>query len=61
MLSASTCFKARYSLKENRNVLISFVFNLGKCFEVVLNFDLFIKNMSFVNLLIIALENCSEI
>ena len=61
MLRAWTCLKARYTLTDYRNVLISFAFNLRKYFEVVLIFDLFIKNMSCINLLIIALENCSEI
>ena len=61
MLRAWTSLKARYTLTDYMNVLISFAFNLRKYFEVVLIFDLFIKNMSCINLLIIALENCSEI
>ena len=62
VLRAQTCLKTRYSLTEYRNVLISSIFNLEKYFKVVfLSFHLFIKNMSCVNLSIIALENCSEI
>ena len=38
VLRAWTCLKARYSLRDYRNVLISFAFNLGKYFEVVFNF-----------------------
>ena len=38
MLRAWTCLKARYSLRDYRNVLISFAFNLEKYFEVVFNF-----------------------
>ena len=59
-LRAWTCLKARYSLRDYRNVLMFFVFNLVKILWLW-SFDLLIRTCLCVNLLRIALESCSKI